>query len=164
MFPQAVVKMHRAEFEFWLSANAPSYRIEHVKHEAEHVTRFMQPYLNQVELFDEGEVLPGVSTMALPGHTPGHTGYIIKSNGEEMLIWGDIIHWPAVQFALPHASMTYDVDPVQAAATRISILNKAASTGLLVAGMHLYFPGLARVRREGDAFAMVTVPWGHTVF
>lgn len=124
----------------------------------------MQPYLNQVELFDEGEVLPGVSTMALPGHTPGHTGYIIKSNGEEMLIWGDIIHWPAVQFALPHASMTYDVDPVQAAATRISILNKAASTGLLVAGMHLYFPGLARVRREGDAFAMVTVPWGHTVF
>jgi len=164
VFPHAVIKMHAAEFEFWLSRDAPSYKIAHVKHEADHVTRFMAPYLNQIELFETGEVLPGVTTVALPGHTPGHTGYLISSQEEELLIWGDIIHWPVVQFALPNAAMAYDVDPVQATATRWAILDKAATGGMLVAGMHLYFPGLARVRREGGAFAMITVPWGHAPF
>ena len=60
--------------------------------------------------------------------------------------------------------MTYDVDPVQATATRWDILNKVASSGLLVAGMHLFFPGFTRVRREGSAFAMTSVPWGHAIY
>ncbi|MBS1597344.1 MAG: MBL fold metallo-hydrolase [Bacteroidetes bacterium] len=164
IFPQAVLKMHAAEFEFWLSEDPPSRKIAHVKHEADHVIRFMTPYFDQIERFERGEVFPGVNAVALPGHTPGHTGYLISSQGEEILIWGDIIHWPVVQFALPDAAMSYDVDPVKATATRWDILNKVASSGLLVAGMHLYFPGFTRVRREGNAFAMAPVPWGHATY
>ena len=161
VFPHALIRMHSAEFDFWLSEDPMSQKIAHVKHEADHVIRFMTPYLEQIQLFDGGEVFPGVTTVALHGHTPGHTGYLISSRGEEMLIWGDTIHWPVVQFALPDAAMSYDVDPVQAAATRWEILEKVATSGLLVAGMHLYFPGFTRVRREGAAFAMAPVPWGH---
>jgi len=164
VFPHSVIKMHTAEFDFWLSADPPSRKIDHVKHEADHVIRFLTPYMAQIELFEEGEVMPGVTAVALHGHTPGHTGYKIQSQGQELLIWGDIVHWPAVQFALPDASMTYDVDPVEARATRWAILNDASSSGLLVAGMHTYFPGLTRVRREGVGFAMVAVPWGHPPF
>lgn len=74
------------------------------------------------------------------------------------------MHWPVVHFALPDAAMSYDVDPVQATATRKEILGRAADTGLLVAEMHLYFPGFTGVRRDGDAFAMAPVPWGHPAF
>lgn len=155
VFPHAVLKMSRAEYAFWLSDDPASRKIDHVKHEADHVERFLRPYMDQIELFDNGDVFPGVSIMALPGHTPGHTGYMIRSGGQELLIWGDVIHWPAVQFAHPEAAMTYDVDPVQARETRKMILEKAASTGMLVAGMHLYFPGFARVRREGEAYCVV---------
>ncbi|MGC4035878.1 MAG: MBL fold metallo-hydrolase [Chitinophagaceae bacterium] len=164
VFPHAVLKMHAAEFKFWLSDDPPSRKIDHVKHESDHVIRFMTPYLDQIELFEEGEVFPGVQAVPLYGHTPGHTGYLIRQQQEEILIWGDIIHWPAIQFTLPDASMTYDVDPVQAAATRWNFLSKAASTGLLVAGMHLDFPGFTRVRKEGDAFAMAIVPWGRAPY
>jgi len=164
IFPHALLKMHVAEYEFWLSPDPQSKKIDHVKHEADHVIRFMTPYAGQIEVFGGGEVFPGVSAVALPGHTPGHTGYLIKSQGEELLIWGDIIHWPIVQFALPEAAVTYDVDPIQAIVTRRNILHKAASSGLLVAGMHLYFPGFTRIRRDGDAFAMAPVPWGHPPF
>jgi len=164
VFPHASLKMHAAEFEFWLADDPLSRKITHVKHEADHVIRFMAPYLDQIKLFEDGEVFPGVNVVALPGHTPGHTGYLVSSQGEEVLIWGDIIHWPVVQFALPDAAMTYDVDPLKATATRRDILNMAASTGLLIAGMHLYFPGLTRVRREGAAFAMAPVPWGHALY
>ena len=164
IFPHAVLKMHVAEFEFWLSASPRSRTIEHVKHEADHVIRVMTPYIQQIELFEGGEVFPGVHAVALPGHTPGHTGYLVRSQGEEVLIWGDIIHWPVVQFTLPDAAMAYDVDPIQATVTRRDILHKAASGGLLVAGMHLWFPGFTRVRRQGDAFAMAPVPWGHSPY
>ena len=164
VFPHAVVKMHRAEFEFWLSDDPQSQKIAHVKHEADQVIRFMTPYVDQIELFDGGQVMPGVTAVPLPGHTPGHTGYLIASQGEELLIWGDIVHWPVVQFPLPDAAMIYDVDPAQATATRRAIMNKAVSNGLLVAGMHIFFPGLTRVRRQGDAFAMAPVPWGHAPF
>lgn len=50
-----------------------------------------------------------------------------------ILIWGDVVHWPVVQFALPDAAMSYDVDPVQATATHKVILGREADTGLLVA-------------------------------
>jgi glyoxylase-like metal-dependent hydrolase (beta-lactamase superfamily II) len=164
VFPDAALKMHKAEFDFWLSADPPSRRIAHVKHEADHVIRFMTPYIDQTELFESGEVFPGIQAIALPGHTPGHTGYKICSQGKEMFIWGDVIHWPIVQFALPDAAMIYDVDPIQAVITRREILNNAASTGILVAGMHLWFPGITRVRHDGNAFAMAPVPWGHEPF
>ena len=70
VFPHAVLKMHAAEFEFWLSEDPLSKRIEHVKHEADHVIRFLTPYLDQIELFEGGEVFPGVNARALHGHTP----------------------------------------------------------------------------------------------
>lgn len=164
VFPNAVLKIHEAEFQFWLSENPPAQKIAHVKHEADHVIKFMTPYLNQIEIFTEGEVFPGVYTNALPGHTPGHTGYLIRSQGEELLIWGDIVHWPIVQFTLPDAAMIYDVDPVEATATRWKIFTKAASTGLIVAGMHLWFPGFTRIRRKDDAFVMAPIPWDQPLF
>jgi glyoxylase-like metal-dependent hydrolase (beta-lactamase superfamily II) len=164
VFPHSALKMHAAEFDFWLSEDPRSKKIEHVKHEADHVIRHLTPYRDQIELFEGGEVFPGVNAIALHGHTPGHTGYMIASKREELLIWGDVIHWPVVQFVVPDAAMTYDVDPVQAAATRWDILKSVASNGLLVAGMHLFFPGFTRVRREGAAFAMAPVPWGHAIY
>ena len=145
VFPRTTLKMHRKEFEFWLSDDPASRKIDHVKHEADQVERFLGPYLDQIESFEEGEVFPGVTTVHLPGHTPGHTGFLIRSGGQELLIWGDIIHWPVVQLAFPEAAMIYDVDPLQAVATRRAILERAASSGLAVAGMHLRFPAFGRV-------------------
>jgi glyoxylase-like metal-dependent hydrolase (beta-lactamase superfamily II) len=154
VFPHVVLKMHRAEHGFWLSDDPDSRKIAHVKHEAEQVECFLRPYQDQIELFEEGEVFPGVTSLPLPGHTPGHTGFMVRSGSEALLIWGDIIHWPVVQFAFPEAAMTYDVDPVQAVATRRQILQEAAATNLLVAGMHLPFPGFTRVKWEDAGFGM----------
>lgn len=160
VFARQRLRMARAEHEFWLSDAPRSKQIDHVKHEADYVIKFLAPYRSQIDLFEEGEVFPGVTAVPLPGHTPGHTGYRISSAGDELLIWGDVLHWPLVQFARPEAAMIYDVDPQRAVATRRSILSEAAASGTLVAGMHLFFPGLIRVRREADGFAMVPVPWG----
>ena len=95
-------------------------------------------------------MLPGITAMLRPGHTPGHTNWLIQSGGERILIWGDIVHLAAVQLARPEARLIYDVDTDLAAATRQKVLEWAADERLIVAGAHLGFPGLRprRARRR----------------
>jgi glyoxylase-like metal-dependent hydrolase (beta-lactamase superfamily II) len=90
--------------------------------------------------------------MLRPGHTPGHTNWLIQSGGERILIWGDIVHLAPVQLARPEARLIYDVDSELAAATRQRVLDWVASERLVVAGAHLGFPGFGRVERSGERF------------
>ena len=81
--------------------------------------------------------------------TPGHTAYAVESEGQKLLIWGDLVHAHAVQFARPGVSIEFDIDQKQAIATRRSIMKAMAASKSLVAGMHLPFPGIGHVRAEG---------------
>ena len=100
------------------------------------------PYRDRIRRIKDGEVLPGITAMLRPGHTPGHTNWLIQSGGERLLIWGDIVHLASVQLARPEARLIYDVDTDLAAATRQKVLEWAASERLTVAGAH-WLPALA---------------------
>ena len=103
----------------------------------------------------EGELLPGVSLVASPGHTPGHTSYLFKSGGQSLLVWGDILHNHAVQFAKPEVVIEFDVDSAKARQSRQRILAEAATDKLWVAGAHLPFPGLGHIRQAKEGYAWV---------
>lgn len=94
------------------------------------------------------ELFPGIRAIAAHGHTPGHTLFLLESNGEKLLIWGDLTHAMAIQIPRPDLSVTYDTDPAQAARTRKEVLKYAAETGVLVAGMHIAYPGMGKIEFE----------------
>lgn len=98
----------------------------------------------------KGEVFPGITTVPLYGHTPGHTGYLVASKGEQLLIWGDIVHIPDIQTRRPDVYMEPDVDGAAAIATRKRIMDQVATDRLLVAGMHMHFPGFLNLNRRPD--------------
>ena len=153
-FPNAELVMHAAEPRFWLDdaemAKADeNSRLRNFQHAREQIA----PYAKR--LFTGGEVFPGVTAMPLPGHTPGHTGYLVASGNEQLLIWGDIVHVPEVQVPRPDVTMAFDIDPAQAAATRLRMFDHVATDKLLVAGMHIHFPGYAHLVREGGGYRMV---------
>ncbi len=104
----------------------------------------------------------GLTLMPMPGHTPGHMGVMLESDGEQLLFWGDIIHVGAVQFQRPDVTIAFDVDQAKAAATRASVMDMAATDGMRVAGAHLDFPGLGYVERQGQSYAWVPAayPYG----
>ncbi|MGR3496082.1 hypothetical protein [Citreimonas sp.] len=106
-----------------------------------------------------GEVFPGVTAIPLPGHTPGHTGYQISSGRETLVIWGDVCHVPALQLPNPSIAMAFDTDQDAAAETRRRMLDRAASDRLLIAGMHLHFPGFINVVRRGEGFEAIPESW-----
>jgi glyoxylase-like metal-dependent hydrolase (beta-lactamase superfamily II) len=118
------------------------------------------PYVagNRLQRYAEGSPLvPGISSVALHGHTPGHSGYLLSSAGQSLLVWGDIVHSHAVQFARPEVAIEFDVDSAQAIATRQKVFADAARDKLWVAGAHLPFPGIGHVRAEGAGYAWVPV-------
>ena len=97
--------------------------------------------------------MPGISALRLAGHTPGHTGWLIQSGKEGLLIWGDVVHLASIQIAHPDTPLIYDVDPQAACATRKRMFDRVAADRLMVAGMHLDFPGFGHVVRKGAGYA-----------
>jgi glyoxylase-like metal-dependent hydrolase (beta-lactamase superfamily II) len=105
------------------------------------------------------EFAPGLRSIALPGHTKGHTGYQVESQGQSLLIWGDVVHVASVQFAHPGVTIQFDGDAKEAAGERSQLFAQAAKERTLVAGAHLPFPGLGHVRKQGDAYEWVPLEY-----
>ena len=100
---------------------------------------------------DGDEIAPGVRAVSAPGHSPGHTGLLVESEGEALLALVDVLHM-LIQFANPGWHHRFDSDGVLAAETRRAQLERAARDNLLTLFYHLPFPGLGRVVRQGDAY------------
>ncbi len=98
-----------------------------------------------------------VTAVSAIGHSTGHTAFEISSGGEKLLIWGDIVHVPSIQFTSPELTWEFDEDQAQARVTRLQLLDHTARTGSYVAGAHLDFPGVGHVSKLGDAFEFRSV-------
>jgi len=156
VFPNAEIVLSRAEHAFWFDDAVLAGVPEEVKPFFAGARRALGAYAGRVRLFErDGEVVPGIAAIAAPGHTPGHTAFRVGTGADALVIWGDVVHAQPLQFARPDWSIIYDVDGAAAAATRRRLFDMAAADRLLVGGMHLPFPGLGHVAREGDSYAYV---------
>lgn len=167
LFPSAIVHVHQAEINHWFDDKEKAKATERQKRVYFDAGRIqLRPYLSDsVKTFEkECEVLPGITAWPSQGHTPGHTCYIVRSGGEAMIVWGDTVHVPEVQLADPDVGMIFDTDSVAAAVARRRVLQRCVDEDLLVAGMHIHFPGFARVRAgyRGE-FRFIQEQWFHAL-
>ncbi|WP_218779860.1 MBL fold metallo-hydrolase [Hymenobacter crusticola] len=158
VFPNATVHVSQAELDFWLSeASLKAAAAENKKYFLEARSK-VSPYVaaGKVQPFTGNvELLPGIRTIASPGHTPGHTFYALESQGQKLVFWGDMMHVAAVQFPKPGVTIVYDVNAKAAAATRARAYAEAAKEGYWVAVDHISFPGIGHVRATGNAYDWV---------
>jgi len=164
LFPKAVIMTDRADSDFWLSQKIADGSAEKIQPLFKMARDCAAPYLasGQWKTFTAGNVLvPGITAVKANGHTPGHTAFNIESEGQKLLIWGDLVHAHAVQFARPGVSIEFDINQKQAIATRRSIMKDMAASKSLVAGMHLPFPGIGHVRADGKgSYSWVPIEFG----
>jgi glyoxylase-like metal-dependent hydrolase (beta-lactamase superfamily II) len=81
--------------------------------------------------------------------------FLLESEGQKLLIWGDLIHVQDLQFPRPDISVSYDTDPAAAAAIRREVLEYAAVNHIPIAGMHLRSPAIGGVRSSGDGYRFI---------
>jgi glyoxylase-like metal-dependent hydrolase (beta-lactamase superfamily II) len=160
VFPNATLHIQRGEYEFW------SVRENSVQHPAymaflwDAVARVMKPYEGAIRLFDyDRDVVPGVSPIAMHGHTPGHCGFRAGRDGETLLFWGDLCHVAAVQGPHPHCNFPHDLEHEEAARSRQAILKWCAEDKIRLAGSHLPFPGIGYIKHAARGFRFVPEPW-----
>lgn len=160
MFPNATVHVGKADLDFFLNRDNVAKGLQ-PRHYDEAVAT-VGPYVKagKVKPFtDRTEILPGVTAIPTPGHTPGHAFYRVTSRGESIEFWGDIIHVGPVQFPHPEATVAFDIDQDAARAQRLKRFAAEAGSGQLTAAAHLSFPGLGRLQRDGDAYRWVPVEY-----
>ncbi len=113
----------------------------------------LKRFHDRAEPFEPGQRLgPNIETIATAGHEVGHTCFRIVSGGETLLIWGDTVHVPSLQFDRPEVAWEFDADQEQARASRLRIMGLAADNGYFVAGAHLDLPGVGGVSRTETGF------------
>lgn len=159
-FTKAELVVAEAEWKFWSDDSIASKAPKEAQPYFKMATDAAEPYAKSLRLFGkDAEVVKGITSVALPGHTPGHSGFLIASGKESLLIWGDIVHSAALQFAHPEWAIAFDTDQAQAIATRKAIFDRASADKLLIAGMHLDFPAFGHVTRTGSAYGFAQAPW-----
>lgn len=157
-FPKAEVFVDKRDVDFWLNP-ANVNRVEasqaHTFAESE---RTLRPVINagRLKTFLAPATLPGgIRAESTAGHTPGSVLYRVESEGQTLVLWGDIIHAKAVQMPDPDVAIHFDVNQQQAVSTRERILRQAADQGYWVAAAHISFPGLGHVQRDGQGYRWV---------
>ena len=106
-----------------------------------------------------GALVDGMTSVALPGHTGGHAGLRIVSEGQELLVTGDVAHHPVLMFAHPEWTVAFDADPVQAVETRRTLFAEAAARRTRLLVYHMPFPAIGHVRRAGEGYDWVPEMW-----
>jgi glyoxylase-like metal-dependent hydrolase (beta-lactamase superfamily II) len=160
VFPNADVYVAKAESDFWLSTEIAAKAPKDVQPFFQSARAIAAPYIKagKWHTFNGSEsIVDGMQLIPLPGHTPGHTGYEFSSKGQKILFCGDIIHAQRVQLQHPEVTAVFDIDQNAAAATRLQLLPKLAREDVLIAGPHMPFPALGRLRKEGSGYSWVPV-------
>ena len=114
-----------------------------------HITEQIMP-LEELRIMDliasEYRITDEVTTVATPGHTPGHVSIVVASQGERGYILGDVAHTPA-QAHYTDWSPSFDDQPDLARTTRHAVLDMLESEGILVSAGHFPAPGFGHFVR-----------------
>ena len=152
VYPNAIVRADARESGHYLSP-AKRAAAGDEKSDFDAAVATLDPYVKsgRFKPFDgRTELVAGIVTaLPAPGHTPGHTVYQVESDGERLVLWGDLMHVAPVQFPLPAATVAFDWMQPQAAASRARIYREVARDGgAWVAAAHIGFPGIGKISAE----------------
>jgi glyoxylase-like metal-dependent hydrolase (beta-lactamase superfamily II) len=116
----------------------------------------VRPLEDEIVMLENGEdIVTGVTAMAAHGHTPGHMGYMIESEGKNLFLGGDFANHYIWSLAYPDWELRFDRDREGAAQTRRRVLGMLEDEKMPFIGYHMPWPGLGYVETRGDGFRYV---------
>jgi glyoxylase-like metal-dependent hydrolase (beta-lactamase superfamily II) len=129
-FPNAIYRAHVLDWAHFV--DAPDAQ--------EGARRKLTPLISRLELFSEDRTLvPGVGSRHCPGHTPGHTSFVVSSGGRRAYLLGDTVH-SVVELAERDWVPLRDLDQQTSIDVRNAIADEVVDTDAILVASH--FPGM----------------------
>ncbi len=152
VYPDAEILVGETEYNFWTEDGL----IEKLPERRQGLAKRIQatfPEWKNVNLFKNGqEVVPGVTAMDTPGHTAGHTAFIVSSGNDQTMLLGDLMVTPALFLSNLDWQLSFDADKDMASATRKAVVAQAVADNINIAGYHFGFPNSGKIEKDGSGY------------
>lgn len=162
-FPRATVFAPKADWDFFVRGE-PDLSYMPVPEDFRRrfgasIKRSLEPVAQSVELYEAGmEIVPGLTTIAASGHTPGMASFLVHSGTDQLLLTADLAYHPVVNIDRPWLPGP-DRDKDAALKARRRIFDRAAADKIPVLGFHYPFPGLGHLLKTGSNYVWVPAGW-----
>jgi glyoxylase-like metal-dependent hydrolase (beta-lactamase superfamily II) len=161
VFPNAELSVPTAEWAFWMSDDNMGKAPEAMRGAFMNVRRVFAPLAKDIKQYNPGQdVAKGITAIAAYGHTPGHNIFNVQSGNAKLMVMSDTTNHPSLFVSRPEWSAIFDMDADAARATRLKLLDMAASERSHLAFYHAPFPATGYVARDGKNYAWVPSMWG----
>ncbi|WP_315744920.1 MULTISPECIES: MBL fold metallo-hydrolase [unclassified Bradyrhizobium] len=165
-FPNAEIMVPAKDWDFWTSEDnaAKAQSSEMMKNYFANVRKTFAGIESKVTKYDwDKEVAPGITSIATPGHTPGHTSFAVASGNAKVLIQSDVTNIPEFFLRHPDWHVVFDTDPDLAQQTRHKFYDMAAAEKAIVIGFHFAFPSVGHVEKDGAGYRLIPSSWNPTL-
>ena len=161
LFPNAQFYIAESDFNYWTDYDKAGPKL---KEFVDHARKNLLPVRDRLVFYkDEQEFLPGVQALSAPGHTVGHSIFVISSGGKSFAYTADLTHHPILLMEKPRMEFAYDTDPKQAAGSRVKMLDMLAANKIPVLAYHYPWPGVGHIAKTGEGFHYVPEPMQMTL-
>lgn len=155
LYPNAQYYISSAEWEFWTDKNYEAHMPAALHEFARGAQRDLFAVKDRLTLFNPGEeIVPGISAIGTPGHTPGHISLELAGDGN-LLITGDACTNDIIFFEHPKWHFGFDTDAEVALKSRRTLLEQAAAGKIKMLGYHWTYPGVGYAERKDSAYRFI---------
>jgi glyoxylase-like metal-dependent hydrolase (beta-lactamase superfamily II) len=163
LFPNAEYVGSATELKFWSDPALPGQVPAGMRAMVDTTQQHLKLISSRFRPIKAGaEIVPGITSIDTPGHTPGHISFHVGSGNAGLLVSGDVVANATLSFRRPEWGYAFDADAAQAAKTRIAFLDRCVADNALVASYHLPFPAVGHVVRDGAAYRWLPAEWRWT--
>lgn len=156
VFPNAQVYVNEADFKFWtdeakLQGDAKPF--------VELARTNLLPHRDRLVFIKGGqEVIPGVTAIDAPGHTVGHTIFMLSSQGKSLAVTADVGHHSVLMVETPEIEFHFDTDPKQAVQSRLKTWDMLATDRIPFVAYHFPWPGIGHIAKSGTGYRYYPSP------
>lgn len=163
-FPNAAVFVPAPEWAWWTDEGNATRSPEAQRGTFANTARRFAPYRERVQQFRPGaEVIPGVTSIAAHGHTPGHTIFRVADGDAQFMVLADLTNRPELTAPRPDWQIVFDFDGDAAAATRRRVFDMVATDRIRVTGYHYPFPANGFITRHTAGYRFIPADWSSAV-
>ena len=163
-FPNAEVLVPAAEWKYFMDdaemGKQTSDRMKGVFAGLRKVFDALDRKVTQYE--PDKELAPGITSISTPGHTPGHTSFIVASGNDKVFVQADVTNLPLF-VRNPGWHLMFDQDANMAEATRRKVYDMLSADRMMVQAFHYPFPARAYIEKTSTGYRETMVPWSPTL-